>query len=300
MRLPAITELARRLDERLDRRLTGVALVGLLAFVAGYLGQGSWGVGTATSSAAGAIVTDVVGGAGTRTPVPATVSLAVTNVGLERVRVLGTEANGLGTVVQNLTPPDLELDPGMIGRFDADVTLDCKLSKPLRMPDVRLELPNGKLRRIPVSGSGMLLEACSRAAPSVRPLVAALSTPTPTPTQPTHLLTVQLSSPTGRQVEVRNIRAGGVALRISPPTVTITGRAPVDVQLTAPQGCPVQWLVAGVPTVLTVDLRPASAPGPRPTSSQEPVSDAEFGSTVQLRLGPALASWLLAACSAAS
>jgi hypothetical protein len=299
MQRPVMTTLGREVD----RRLIGVTLVGLLALTLGYLGQGSWGVGAATSSAVGAIVTDVVGGAGSRKPVRVTVSMAVTNVGTEQVRVLSPDSTGDGTAVLALSPSELLVEPGMIGRIDADVTLDCHLPEQLlRLPDLRLQLRDGTRRELPVSGSGKLLEACSRAIPEVRPLVATLPNPTPTPTaNPTPTattradddrFTVRLNSPTGRRIDIREIRAGGVVLKTSPAALTIVGQAQVVVQLTAPKPCPQQWQVAGIPNTLTVDLLPDPA--------QAPNADPKFGATIQLRLGAALASWLLATSCPAS
>ncbi len=289
MQRPVITDLARGVD----RRLIGLSLVGLLALAIGYLGQNSWGVGSAASAATGAIVTDVIGSAGSRNPVRAKVSVAVTNRGSQQIRVLKPDLPGDGTAVLSLSPSELRVDPGAIGRVDADVSLRCDLPEPLRLPDLRMELRNGTLWGLPVSGSGMMVEACSRAASAFRPLVGALArrpagTSPATGTSPTggERLTVRLHSPTGRRFDVPQIRAGGVVLTMSPATVALTGKTPVVVHLTAPKSCPVQWQIPGIPSALSVDLRP-------PASSR-PSRAAEFGATVWLQLGPAVASWLLA------
>lgn len=278
MQRPVITDLA----QGVDRRLIGLSLVGLLALAIGYLGQNSWGVGSAASAATGATVTDVIGGSGSRNPVRAKVSVAVTNRGSQQIRVLKPDLPGDGTAVLSLSPSELRVDPGAIGRVDADVSLRCDLPEPLRLPDLRMELRNGTLWGLPVSGSGMMVEACSRAASAFRPLVGALAR------RPTggERLTVRLHSPTGRRFDVPQIRAGGVVLTMSPATVALTGKTPVVVHLTAPKSCPVQWQIPGIPSALSVDLRP-------PASSR-PSRTAEFGATVWLQLGPAVASWLLA------
>ena len=98
-------------------------------------------------------------------------------------------------------------------------------------------------------------------------------------------LTIRLSSPTGRPAQVSAIRAGGVRLITTPAAVSVTGASPTRVRLTAPRSCPKQWQVTGVPSVLMLDLA-ASASGST--------------TTLQLRPGPALASWLLATSCAAA
>jgi hypothetical protein len=295
MQRPAVLSLV----QRVSRRTLALGLLALLSLIVGYVGQGSWGVGVATPSAVGAIVTDVVGGAGSRKPVRATVSLAVTNVGTDQIRVLGPASNGSGTNVLTLTPPDLVVGPRVIGRVDADVELDCDQPAPLRMPDLRLEFHDGARRALSVGGSAMLLEACSRAAPSARPLVAVIEPqPATTGTPPTSdaRLAVRLSSPTGRRLEILAIRAGGVTLPISTP-VTIPGKVSAVVRLTTPKTCPMQWQVAGIPSALTVDVNQEPPQGSGRTAS----SVAESGATLRLRLGPNLTSWLLdTSCAAAS
>jgi len=301
MQRPAIMDPARGVN----RHVIGFGLVGLIAFGIGYLGQGSWGVGATNPSAASAIVTDVVGGAGSRKPVQVKVSLGVTNSGTEQIRVVGPDGNGNGTAVITLSPPRLRIRPGAIGRIDAEVSLDCDLPEPLRMPGLRLELRDGAVREIPVGGSGMLLEACSRAQPAVRPLAATMLAPAvpsdqPTPTTSTPpaqttttttddgRLAVRLSSPTGRRTRVLAVRAGGVDLRMTP--VTVAGKAAVVVQLSAPLTCPVQWQITGIPSSLNLDV----VPDPVPKAGQAPSSTTDSRATLRLRLGPALTTWLLA------
>ena len=223
MQRPAILNLARGVD----LRLIALGLVALLTFGVGFFGQGSWEVGAATPTAVSAIVTDVVGGAGSRKPVRVKISLAVTNSGAEPVRVLGPDSNGNGARLFGLSPSQLIIDPDVIGRIDADVGLDCDRPEPLLLPDLRLELPDGVRRGFPIGGSDLLLEACSRAAPAVRPLVATVPTPapSPSPTAPAartgdRQFTVLLRSPTGRRSDVRAVRAGGVDLPMSPATTT--------------------------------------------------------------------------------
>lgn len=294
MQRPAIMKLA----PGVDRRLLGLGLVGLLTFTVGFVGQGSWGVGAATPSSVGAVVTDVVGGVGSRKPVRVKISMAVTNSGPESVRVVGPDSNGTGVRMLALSPADLIIEPRAIGWIDADVTLDCERPEPLQLPDLRLELPDGVRRAFRIGGSGMLLEACSRAAPAVRPLIATIptapaTTPSPSGTSEDRL-TVLLSSPTGRRSDVRAIRAGGAVLPMSPTTVTVAGPTPVAVHLTAPRPCPVQWQITGIPSALTIDLAPAPKPPEKPSSATQLGSSSEFGATLRLRLGPALTSWLLA------
>jgi hypothetical protein len=297
MMRPAIRDLARKVTTLRHRRGLEIGLLGLLALIVGFVGQGSWGVGVATPTSVGAIVTDVIGGAGSRDPVRVKISLAVTNLGLDPVRVLQPDStgsgtgSGTGTRLLGLTPADLLVDPGAIGRIEADVTLDCRLPEPLQLPDLQLELHDGTRRGLPVSAGEMPLEACSRAAAAVRPLAAAIDSP-PSGDQ----LAVRLSSPTGRRTDVRAIRAGGAVLAMSAPTVTVAGKEPTVVRLTAPRTCPPQWQLAGVPSALTADLTTPSGPA----STPEPGAPNPAGATVRLNLGPALTSWLLATSCVAS
>lgn len=283
MQRPAIMNLARTVD----RRVIGLGLVGLLTLTVGYVGQGSWEVGASIPSSANAMVTDVVGGAGSRKPVRVKVSLAVTNGGTEQIRVVEAASNGNGTAVLGLSPSNLLVEPGVFGRIDADVTLDCDRSEPLRLPDLQLELRDGTRQGLQIGGSGMLLEACSRAEPGVRPLTASILPPTSTTDNVR--LAVRLSSPSGRRINVLAIRAGGAVLQMPSTPMKVVGKIPVVVLLAAPKTCPIQWQVAGIPSALTADVVSSSdTPG------------AESSATVRLRLGPALTSWLLAtACSAA-
>lgn len=288
---PASTRLIRKVTSLPHRQALGIGLVGLLTLTVGYVGQGSWGVGVAVPTAVGATVTDVIGGASSQKPVRVTISLAVTNVGLEPVRVLLPDSNGTGTRVLGLAPADLLVDPGEIGRIDADATLDCRLPEPLRLPELQLELGDGTRRELQVGGSGMLLEACSRAAPAVRPLAATI-----VPPSPGGQLTVQLSSPTGRRTDVRAFRAGGAVLTMSTTRATVAGKVRTIVRLSAPKTCPVQWQLAGAPSALTADLTTPEDQAPGGNVSARTPS----GATVRLLLGPALASWLLAtSCPAA-
>jgi hypothetical protein len=278
----------------ISRRAIGLGVLALTAFGVGYLGQDSWGIGARSApSAVSAIVTDVVGGTGNRQPVRVQVSLGVTNDGTDVVRVLRPDRRGQGTDFRSLTPSVLILEPGGHGQLEADVAIDCSLPKPLRLADLRIERRDGIRLGLRIGGSGMLLEACSRAATAVRPLVATLD-PTPETAAPADArLTVTLSSPTGRRADVTQIRAGGVPLLTLPPApLTVAGKAEVVVRLTAPRTCPMQWRVAGIPSSLTMDLAPDSGAGPETAAGSS--------AAIRVRLGPPLTTWLLATACAGS
>jgi hypothetical protein len=265
-----------------NRRALSFVLIGLLSLTVGYIGQGFWDVGRPTPAAASAIVTDVVGGAGSRKSVRILVSLAITNTGTAPVQVFKPESRGDGTEILALTPSDLRVDPDRIGRVDADVTLDCDRPEPLQLADLQLQLTDGARRPLQINGAGMVLEACSRASTAVRPLAATTSVKS---SADDGRLAVRLSSPTGRAIDVLAVRAGGVDLAMSPTTVTLAGKSSVVVRLTAPTACPTQWRVTGIPSAVTVDLRSDPATDLR--------ASADSGATVRLRLGSGLTSWLL-------
>jgi hypothetical protein len=258
----------------ISRPTSGLVLFGLLAFVVGFVGQGSWGIGArAAPSAVTAVVTDVTGGAGNQRPVRVQIALAVTNHGQDEVRVHAPLTAGSATRVLALTPSALLVKPGETGQIDADVVLDCDVIQPLRLPDLELEQVDGRSRPIEISGSGPILEACARAVAEVRPLAVTVS---PKQTDGRHW-SVVLSAPTGRRLDITAIRAGGVPLLTPASPVTVSGPDQVAVRLTAPPTCPVQWLVAGMPSALAVDLVPGT----------------DAGATLRVRVGPALTRWLL-------
>jgi hypothetical protein len=275
-----------------------LGLLGLLTFAVGYLGQGSWRIGApAGPSAISAIATDVAGGPGSRQPIRVQVSIAVANDGSDQIRVIGFAGADSAVAIMNLEPTSLIVGPGQVGALNADVSVRCDQATALRLPALDTELIDGVRQVLPVGGSGLLLEACSRGTPSVRPLAASIvrstpgtgspsttpSTTTTTGTNPSRdvgPLIIRLTSPTGRRVDVVAIRAGGVSLLAEPFPVSVAGLAPALVRLTAPRTCPRQWQVPGAPRSLAFDLAPGSADGSL--------------TTVPLRLGPELASWLLA------
>ena len=165
--------------------------------------------------------------------------------------------------------------------------MSASRSEPPLLPPFQAELPDGLSRGFHVGGSEKLLEACGRAAPAVRPLLASVPKPSAGPTSSATTtedgsLVVRLTSPTGRRSEVRAIRAGGADLRMSPAAVTVAGKDPAVVRLIAPTSCAKQWQISGIPSALDVDL--VSGPG---TSSA-------VRTTVPVRLGPVLTDWLLA------
>jgi hypothetical protein len=268
-----------------NRRALSLAVTGLLAVAAGFVGQGSLNVGRPTPSTVSAIVTDVVGGAGSRRPVRVVVSIAVTNSGGTAVRIFGPDRAGAGTDILAITPSPLRVGPGRVGRIDADVNLGCDLSTPLHLADLQLQLTDGTRISQEISGSGRVLEACSRADPAVRPLAATIAAASGGAPTGDRRLTVRFSSPTGRRLDLLAIRAGGADLQMSPTSLTVAGNSPVAVRLTAPPACPKQWQVGGLPSALMVDLRPSPAAEPDPGLDPE--------ATVRLLLGPALTSWLL-------
>ena len=259
----------------------GLGLIGLLSFVVGVLGQGSWGIGArAAPSAVSVAVTDVTGGAGNRRPVRAQLSLTITNLGTDEVSVLPPLTAGNGARVLGLQPPAPVVKPRTIAVVDADVALDCDATQPLQLPDLQLLMIDGVRRSVEIGDSGRILEACSRAVSAVRPLAVELGPIAKDDSRPgqDRRRSIVLSSPTGRRIDVTAVRSGGVTLLTPPKPVTVTGSARVVVQLTAPATCPVQWRVAGIPSSLSVDLAPGS----------------DAGATLRLRLGPPLTTWLLA------
>lgn len=251
-------------------------LVGLIALAAGYFGQGSWAIGARPApSATSATVTDVVGGADSRQPVRVQVRLAVINAGPDRIRVLEPLVPaGSGAGVEPGWPAR-DVEPGRIGWVDLTVALDCRSVGAPQLPDLQLELRDGTRTPLPVTDTGLLLEACARSATAVRPV--AVTDPAVTGDG---RLSVRLSSPTGRRVDVVAIRAGGVPLTGRPLPATVTGRSELVVRLEAPAGCRPEWRVSGLPSAVSVDLAPEPGSGAR--------------AAVQVRLGPVLTSWLLA------
>jgi hypothetical protein len=267
------------------RRSFTVALVAVAALVVGYAGQGSWGIGVqADPPAVTAVLTDVEGGAGARSPVRLQVSMAVTNSGAQSVTVLAPVRPGSGVTVLARSPAALELGPGRVGRILADVSVRCAAPAPPQLPDLQFELADGLRLDLPVDGSQLLLQGCSRAAPPVRPIAATVVKTAGDDDR----LTLALTSPTGRSVAVAAIRAGGVVLAPAPAAPVVTGSRSTTVRLSPPAGCPSEWSVSGTPSALSIDLDPE--PG-RPGATGPPGSDELV--PVALRLGPVLTSWLL-------
>jgi hypothetical protein len=257
------------------RRALSRCMVALLTFGVGFLGQGRLRIGARIAPpAVRAIVTDVLGGAGDRQPAKIQVSVTISNDGAQEVQVSGPAGSSDGVDVQWLGPGVLIVPAHQVRELNADTLLNCARPAALALPALRLELNNGDQRELRVGGSGALLEACTQAGPGARPLAVS----------PEHQIadgqfTIRLSSPTGRPVRVTAIRAGGVPLRGTGLPVQIAGPASGQVRLSAPDSCSIPWLVTGIPTSLTFDLAPDS-----PTGST---------ASLDLPLGPQLASWLL-------
>jgi hypothetical protein len=278
----------RRLDDGPEtappRRSFTVALVAVGALVVGYAGQGSWGIGVrADPPAVTAVLTDVAGGAGARQPVRLQVSMAVTNSGTQPVTVLAPVRAASGVTLLTRSPAALEVGPGQVGRIEADVSVRCASPVPAQMPDLQFELADGLRVDLPVGGSQLLLQGCSRAAPSMRPIAATI-----VKTSGDDRLTLALTSPTGRAVTVAAIRAGGVVLTHTPARPAVAGNRSTLVRLGPPPDCPSAWAVSGTPSSLSVDL------SPEPGNEEATVAPGnEELVSIALRLGPALTSWLL-------
>lgn len=304
-----------------DPRRPVLVLIALAAVAAGYLGQGSVGIGArARPPAVAAIVTDVAGGPGTRQPVRLQVSLAVTNDGGDPIRVRGPGQTGPGTSILTATPTVLVVGPGGTGVLDLDVAVTCRHPQPPRLPDLDLELPDGARRNLRVGGSHRLLEGCGRAMSGVRPVsVEVVDGPSD------GRLRLAFASPTGRRADISAIRADGVLLATTPARFSVEGARTVVVQVQPPAACPPQWQIAGIPSAITVDLAappptptvtaavtptagpattpattPAVTPAVTPTAGPGAASPGgalavpvDAVATVRLRLGPAITSWLL-------
>jgi hypothetical protein len=264
--------------ERVTHRTLVLGVLIVVTFVVGYLGQGIWRIGArAAPAAVSAVATEVIGGAGDRQPVRVRVAIVVANHGPEEIRVIGPQRATAGVAIVRLDPRVLVIPAGRADRLNADTSLSCDRPVPLALPALQIQLIDGSRRQLDVGGSGLLLDACSRAAGRVRPLAVASTR------VDGEQLVIELSSPTGRLVDITAIRADGVSLAASPLPVSFSGQ--VAVRLTAPRSCPVQWQVGGIPGSLALDLAATV--------------DAGTVATVRLRIGPALTSWLLTtACEA--
>jgi hypothetical protein len=265
----------------IGRRRLVLGALALLTFGAGFLGQGRLQIGARTTPpAVSAIVTDVLGGTGDEQPAQIQIAITISNDGRQEVRVRGPSGPSGGVDVQRLDPGVLIVPARSQGQLNADASLDCARAAPLSVPPFQLELSNGDEQELRVGGSGALLEACAHAGNAVRPLAVS--------TQPQIVggqLVVWLSSPTGRPARVTSIRAGGVPLSSLDLPARVAEQAPASVRLSAPESCPVPWRVTGVPTSLAVDLAPDSLTGST--------------SSLELAIGPQLATWLLEhACGA--
>jgi hypothetical protein len=262
----------------LSRRTLALGALVLITFTVGFLSQGALRIGaTPAPVAVSAIATDVIGETGSRQPVRVQISIAVANLGPDQVRVIGPGPPASGVNMIRTDPSALVVPGGRQGLLNADVSVRCDLPQPLALPELRIELTNGGRRQLAVGGSGVLLEACSHAAPEARPLAVAT-----TRVDGEHLV-VELTSPTGRRAVVSAVRAGGKGLVASPLPVIVpaaAARTRSTVRLTAPQSCPTQWQVEGIPGSLAFDLAAAADSGPV--------------TMIQIRLGSVLTSWLLA------
>jgi hypothetical protein len=283
-----VAEEARSTTTR-STRTGGRVLLGALAvltFAVGYLGQGGWRIGTPTAPAVSAIVTDVIGGAGVRHPARVQVSISVSNDGTDEIQVIKPMAAGQGTSVLSLAPAALVVPAGESALLNANVAVDCTLPSPLLLPAFGLKLINGDQWQLRIGGSGALLEACGRAVPKIRPLAVTAGRTT------NGRLALLVRSPTGRPLQITAIRAGGVRLAAPALPARVTGPAPVVVWLDPPPSCPMQWRVAGLPDALGFDLMPEAGSGPDSVTG--------WISELDLSIGPALISWLLATSCAVS
>jgi hypothetical protein len=248
------------------------AFVLCAGFVAGSAGQSAVSFGAPADVSVSAAVITASRAIGGSQPARVSLQVGVINHGGAAVRVVGGTADTVTTSIRGMSPRIVRLDGGATGELTLDVALQCTWPAPLTVPALRLEQADGQERVLPLAGSAALVRACAGGTQQARPLQLVAATRAVETTAGQDRLDLQLQSPAGRTVRIRQLWAGGQLLPMI-PTLPAVSSGVVTVSVHALSQCPPGWLITGIPSAVVVDL--------------------EGGGEVPLVVGRPLTDWFL-------
>jgi hypothetical protein len=260
------------------RRTTAALLVaGLVVGVGiGWLGN-AWWAGTADDrpgrqgSALTATVTEV------RATLPGdrrtALDLAVRISNLEGAPVVVTGADQSITAarVDAVVPSRVTVNAQGWADVVLRASVDCRSARPLALPALQVQRPGLGVDLVAVEGDGTPLVHACQSRPRGPRVLELVSVVVDVDTR----LRVAFRSPTGRTAIVQGVLAGGVRLSGRPEPARVEADART-VWLTRPATCPPEWLHAGLPRTVDLEL------------------DAGTSATLTVDLGPPLIRWLQA------
>jgi hypothetical protein len=202
-------------------------------------------------------------------PVRGRMLVRLTNPGDHPVSVVGFEPARDATFITGLDPRRLDVPAGGSAEVLLQVGVRCGSAAVLDLPGLRIRRPDGGLRPLPLTGAPDALAQLCAAWPGQEPLVV----------DQVHRdferLAVVLRSPGGRTTRVQSVLAGAVPLTVTALPITVDG-GDTTIWLQPPGRCPARWQQTGIPERLMLGL------------------DIGGPAELSLRLGPALADWILA------
>jgi hypothetical protein len=217
-------------------------------------------------------------------------SVVVSNPGLNSIRVRAPVPGEVGAQdigFLQARPRSLVIAPGAYKDIVVETVVPCADATPLRAPELLVRGTDGREHAAPVTGAlAVVVAACEEQPPGGRALALAGTT------RADDVLTLQLTSPTGRRWNVVGVLADGALLSSSAVTV---GAEPADVVLSAPHGaataCPTTWRTSGVPLAVEVLAHSAPTAGTQPAGPDQLVRSEPVRIPVQV--GLTLTTWLL-------
>ncbi|WP_158220465.1 hypothetical protein, partial [Kineosporia sp. A_224] len=287
------------------RRATAVLLVAALAGAAlGWNGAGSWrrsqereiALGSATAAAAVVAVTDTAGapapvsadggkdsesGRGAEfESLTATLVVRVTNLGDVPLEVLGGGGGFSAVRVRFLEPSGATLRPRGRLTVRAAVEVACASPQVLTVPPLRVVLPDGRSREVPVdAATPAVAELCASDLRGAVPLVVGAASPPRTSVAElvdNGRFRLSVVAPSGRTTRIVGVAVDGIEVGADPLPMTVDG-TPRAIWLDQPGTCEPSVARSGLPRA--VDLEVDAGTG-------QPV-------TVRLPIGDAFTRWLL-------
>jgi hypothetical protein len=290
---------------RPHRRAATVLLVAALAGAAlGWNGAGSWrqsqqrelALGSATAAAVVVAVTEA-----DATPAPsataggkdsesgrgadfeglfATLVVRLTNLGDVPLEVFGGGGGFSAVRVRFLDPSGATLRPR--GRLTVRVAVEVACGSPqgLDVPPLRVVLPDGRSREVPVdAATPAVADLCAGQVQGAVPLV--VGTASPPRTSVAELVDngrfrISLVAPSGRTTRIVGVSVGGIEVGVDPLPQTVDG-TPRAIWLDPPRRCAPSVTRSGVPRSVDLEV------------------DVGTGQivTVRVLIGDSLAQWLL-------
>jgi hypothetical protein len=204
----------------------------------------------------------------------ADIAVRVTNVSREQVTLTGAETTFDAGGVESVTPDSHPIPAGTSTDAVAHAAVECDSTKPLRLYPLQFRHTDHTLATVQVLGAAAALtDICQAQEPQSRVLTFDQAQ------SDGERLRFLLRSPTGRATKVLGLRAAGVTLT-GHPLGSAVDKSGHPLWINPPRVCPVQWLRAGIPRLITLDV------------------DAGGPATVEVDTGYEFARWLRAGACA--